>query len=184
LPARTSSSSDGVAVADARWRDSLGPWICAPLLAFAVLVVAIFAIPSADCEGTGDHRLDPAVLLGIGGAAALGCLAAAGYRVEMLRRGQGIPRAQVLGALAAVVVLVLLGVTGPERHEIEQFYRVYLAAAVATAIALILLLVAWIGGRRPDAVGLLLPAYLVGAALFVLPGVALLAAALKSGAIC
>jgi hypothetical protein len=146
--------------------------------------MAIFAIPSADCEGTGDNRLDPAILLGIGGVAALGCLAAAGYRIEMLRRGPGISKAQILGAFATIAVLVLLGLTGAERHGIDQYYRVWLVAAPATAVALVLLLFAWIWRKKPDAVGLLLPAYLVGAALFVLPGVTLLAAALKSGAIC
>jgi hypothetical protein len=166
--------------------DRLGTWIGLPLLALVLMGLLFAALPETACDESANDSVGAwgIFLLGIG--AAVGCLVAAVVRVIGLsRRPGGIPRWQIVTALAVVgVLLAVAGTVVSVEGEPSFYWQTWVAATPATVIALLVLLVAAALRRRANDVGLLLPAYLIGAGLFVIPSLALLGAIFKSDALC
>jgi hypothetical protein len=180
----------------ARWSRgdaSLGPWICLPLLAFFLVAVAATQVPASDCLGSGsgsgaDEGEPVAIMAVLAGLASLAALGAAVQRLVALRRA-GAFKAGRDWTIAAVVVLVPLLVAGASashrhNHLSEDLQGLLLVGPALTVLALLLLLIAWAARLRLDGVGVLLPVYLLGAALFAYPPLALLALVSNSGAFC
>jgi hypothetical protein len=165
----------------------LGIWIWLPVLALLVLFAVIASTPSADCDGSPDDlSAGEGITLVAAVVASLGALAAAAGRLAAMRRRAGIATLGNVGtAVAAVVVVVLLStLLDLGGSGVGYLWSIDFAGVLATAAALLALVVAWMLRRKPAEVGILLPLYLLGAALFVYPGFALLAIGLKSGAFC
>jgi hypothetical protein len=83
-----------------------------------------------------------------------------------------------------VAILAVAAASVSIEGEPSFYWQTWVAAVPATAIALLVLLGAAAFRRRANDVGLLLPAYLIGAGLFVIPSLALLGAIFKSDALC
>ncbi len=180
----------------ARWFGgdaSLGPWICLPLLAFFLVGIAATQVPAPDCLGAGtgtgsDDGEQVAIMVSLAGVASLLALGGAVQRLLALRRA-GAFSARRDGAIGAVVAIALLFATvvpASRRHGdlgagLEGLFLAGLALAI---LALLLLLVAWAARRRLDGVGVLLPAYLIGAGAFAYPLVAFLGLVSNSGVFC
>jgi hypothetical protein len=171
LPARTSSS------------ERLAVWIFAPVLAVVlVYLVAGAALPTADCDGISDEASGFAqgMALLVTAGASLGCLAAAGLHLARLRRA-GAGSASLGIAVSVLVVLLgaLLISTGGE--WILPFFA---AGLIATGISFLVLLATVASGRTIDEVGVTLPLYLTGTAIFVYPTVLFFFALGNSGLGC
>jgi hypothetical protein len=124
----------------------------------------------------------------LAGLASLAALAAAVQRLVALRRA-GAFKAGRDWTIAAVVVfapLLVAGASASRRHGhlSEDLQGLLLAGPALTVLALLLLLIAWAARLRLDGVGVLLPVYLIGAALFAYPFVTLLALVSNSGVFC
>jgi hypothetical protein len=195
LPARTSSSKPGTLL-PAKWFGggaSLGPWICLPLLAFFLVAAAAMQVPGSDCLGSGsgsdsDEGEAVAIVVGLAGLSSLVALAAAVQRLWALRRA-GAFSARRDWTIAGIVALVLIAIAGrsaarPNVHLSERVEGLLIAGPVLAILALVALLLAWAARRRLDDVGLLMPLYLIGAALFAYPFVMFLALVSNSGAFC
>ena len=123
------------------------------------------------------------MLIVVTSIASLSICIAAGVRLAALWR-QG-HRALSTGSLrvvlaAALLVAALLGFEVVEHWVGAVLYLGFLG----TGLCLLILLVAWIARRDPDGVGLLVPLYLLGTALFIYPGLAVFALAIESGGFC
>ena len=163
----------------------LGVWIWLPVLALLGLFVVIGATPGADCDGVADDLSDgEGLVIAVALMASLGAFAAAVNRVLALLRGPGVAPWQLIAVAVGVAVIAALGAVIDLGSGVDYLWPLAFVGVLATAAALLGLLVAWMLRRKPDDVGLLLPSYLVGAGLFVYPGFALLALAFKSGGFC
>jgi hypothetical protein len=168
-----------------RLGSGLGVWVWLPVLAFLLLFIVIAGTPGADCDGIADdHSGSEALTLTVAIAASLCALVAAWSRVAALRRGAGVAPWQIVAALVALGLIGLAGTLIDLGGNVDFIWGLGVVGVLATAAALLALVLAWMGRRGPDEVGLLLPAYLLGAAVFVYPGFGLLAIALKSGGLC
>ncbi|MDX6601970.1 MAG: hypothetical protein QOF13_1172 [Solirubrobacterales bacterium] len=165
--------------------DRLGIWIGLPLLALALLGLLFAALPETACDESADGSVGAWVIFLWGVGAAVGCLvAAAGLLVRLSRKPGGISRRQVVAAFVVVTILAGVGAVLSIPGEPSVYWHAWAVAAPATALALLVLVGAAALRRRVDDVGLLLPAYLIGAGLFVLPSLALIGALFKSDALC
>jgi hypothetical protein len=171
LPARTSSS------------ERLAAWIFIPaLVVVLVFIVAGAALPTADCDGISDEASGFAqgMALLVTAGASLGCLAAAGLHLARLRRA-GAASASI--GLAVSVLVVLLGAfliaTGGQWIE-----PIYVGSLIATGGCFLALLGTMVFGRTIDEVGVILPLYLTGMAIFVYPSVLFVFALGNSGLGC
>ena len=168
-----------------RERTKLGLWICLPLLAWVAVWIAALSMPASDCGGYGtDSRrrgsaADRPRRCGIacrgGGARCGGCVdlgranAFSAGRDLTIGGGRGRPSGP-RGRCSATA--------GPRSRSLP------VTGLLLTGLALLLLLVAWAAGVRVNQVGLLLPLYLLGAALFAYPLVGLLGLLVSSGIGC
>jgi hypothetical protein len=165
--------------------DRLGIWIGLPLLALVLMGLLFAALPETACDESAEGSVESWAILLFGMGAAVACLVAAVARVVGLRRGPvGIRPWQVIAALVVVVILAVAASLVSVESEPSFYWRAWVATVPATVIALLVLLVAAALRRRANDVGLLLPAYLIGAGLFVIPSLALLGAIFKSDALC
>jgi hypothetical protein len=164
--------------------ERLGPWIGLPLLGLLLTGLLFGLTPEAPCETPESIDAWAWTLFVWGIALSVVCLAGATVRVVRLARGKGISRRQSLLALVIVVVLAAIAAVVPIGAEPVVYWRVWAVAVPATGLALLALTVAALLRRRADDVGLLLPAYLAGAGLFVFPSLALFTAVIKSNAFC
>ncbi len=82
---------------------------------------------------------------------------------------------------SAVLALALAVLASAPRDRIEV---VPVVGLLLTGLALVVLLVAWAAGARLNRIGLLLPLYLFGVALFAYPLVGLLGLLASSGIGC
>jgi len=163
-----------------RERTKLGLWTCLPFLAWIVVWIAALSMPTPDCEGGGTASdAEAAVLIVAVAAASLGTAAAALWRLVGLGRAGAFSARRDLTLVGAVVatILVAIGLN-------PQFENVAVVALVLTGLAFVSLLVAWAAGLRLDQLGLLLPLYLLGAALFAYPLVGLIGLLASSGLGC
>jgi hypothetical protein len=161
----------------------LGFWICLPLLAWAAVWVAALSMPVSDCDGYGSDTGEQEIMLVVLVAAASLCTAGAAlWRLVDLGRASAfrVRRDLTIGG-GVMLALILAAVASGPRARIEI---IPVTGLLLTGLALLSLLVAWAAGVRADQVGLLLPLYLLGAALFAYPLVGLLALASSSGTFC
>jgi hypothetical protein len=161
----------------------LGLWICLPLLAWGAVWFAALSMPVSDCDGYGSDSGEQEVMLVVLVAAASLCTAGAAlWRLVGLSRANAFSARRDLTIGGSVVVaLVLAAVASAPRARIEI---IPVTGLLLTGLALLALLIAWAAGVRADQVGLLLPLYLLGAALLAYPLVGLLALAGSSGTFC
>lgn len=165
--------------------DRLGVWIGLPLLALALIGLLFAVLPETACDESAEGSAGSWSILLLGVGAAVACLVAALVRVLGLRgMPGGIPRRQVIATLVVVAILAVAAAFVSIEAEPSFYWQAWVAAVPATAIAFLLLLGAAVLRRRANDVGLLLPAYLIGAGLFVIPSLALLGAIVKSDALC
>jgi hypothetical protein len=156
-------------------------------LGLVAILLAISGLPGGDCEGTGGGGTDFAeiLLLAVTAIASVACLVAAVRRLLALSRaGQEALGGLGIAALGAGVAVILLAVLSDPDSGGSLFWWVFVLGMLATGVALLALVVAWIARRGADDVGLLVPLYLVGAAVFVYPGLTMLALLVNSGALC
>ena len=146
----------------------------------------IVELPAGDCDGyRNDAGLIGVALVVLTVASMLGCLAGAGYRIISLRSGPGISRGEILAVLGVIPVLAFFSLLANSwEADGELPFRIFLVGVCATAVTFLALVVASLAGRKPNDVHLLLPVYLFGAALFVFPGLGLLALFISSGIGC
>jgi hypothetical protein len=166
-----------------RLSEKLGLWICLPLLAWGLIWIAAFSMPASDCDGYGaDTGEDEVLLVVLVAAASLATAGAALWRLVDLSRASAFRAGRDLTIGGGVLVaFAFAAVAAAPRARIEILPAVGL---LLTGLALLALLVAWAARVRPNQVGLLLPLYLLGAALFAYPLVGLLGLASSSGAFC
>jgi hypothetical protein len=144
---------------------------------------AALSMPSADCDG---YRTDAgeqeAVLIALVAAASLAAAGAAVWRVVSLSNADAFSARRDLAIGGSVVAaLAVAAAASAPRARIEVLP---VTGLLLTGLALLLLLVAWAAGLRVNRVGLLLPAYLLGAAVFAYPLVGLLGLLSSSGIGC
>jgi peptidoglycan/LPS O-acetylase OafA/YrhL len=163
--------------------DRLGIWIALPLLALALMGFLFLALPEGACDESADGDAGAWVIFVWGAAVCAACLTGAIQRLLRLIRA-GVPRRQAVFALLTVGVLAALAAVLRIGDEAGLYWHAWVVAVPATGLALLALIVAALRRRRPDDVGLLLPAYLAGAGLFVFPSLALITALVKSDALC
>ncbi|MGH2975856.1 MAG: hypothetical protein ACRDLL_13455, partial [Solirubrobacterales bacterium] len=96
----------------------------------------------------------------------------------------GLPTGQLTVAAVALLVLILTAGPLPIAPHTALYWRLCLICIPVTGLLLLVLLGAALLRRSRADVGLLLPAYLLGAGVFVYPSVAVVTLALKSGALC
>jgi hypothetical protein len=164
-------------------RTKLGLWICLPLLAWAAVWAAALSMPASDCDGyAADTGEEEVVLIVLVAAASLATAAAALWRLVDLGRANAFSARRDLTIGGSVVVaLALAAVASATRDRVEV---VPVAGLLLTGLVLLPLLVAWAAGLRVNRVGLLLPVYLLGAALFAYPLVGVLGLLVSSGVGC
>ncbi len=161
-------------------RAKLGLWICLPLLAWVVVWIAALSMPASDCDGYGtDNGTGEVTLVVLVAAASLAAAVAALWRFVSLRRADAFSPPRDLTLVGTVVFAALAVVAVSPRVEVLA-----VAGLGLTGLALLSLLVAWAAGLRVDQLGLLLPLYLLGAALFAYPLVGLLGLLASSGIGC
>jgi hypothetical protein len=164
-------------------RTKLGLWICLPLLAWAAVWTAALSMPVSDCDGYGPaHGGEEALLVVLVAAASLASGAAALWRLVGLSNADAFSarRDLTIGGSVAVALVAATAVAA-SKARIELLPVVGL---LLTGLALLLLLAAWAAGLRVNRVGLLLPVYLLGAAVFAYPLVGLLGLLSSSGIGC
>lgn len=168
---------------------SLARWVCLPLLALGLVWMTISTLHGAGCSGTTvnvpDDSLQRAAVAVVAALASLGTAIAALERWATLRRLRGLvaPPAPAILALG-LLLLILAGLLGV--GPLEDLYGVVLLPGIfLTGFALVVLLLAWVSGRKVDDVGSLVPIYVLGVSLFWCPGSALFALAIDAhGFIC
>jgi hypothetical protein len=164
-------------------RTKLGLWICLPLLAWFVVWIAVLSMPSPDCGSSGtDAGGEEAMLIVLVAASSLAAAGAALWRLVDLGRANAFSAGRDLAIGGSVVVaLAFAAVASSPGARIEVLP---VAGLLLTGLALLALLMAWAAGVRVNRVGLLLPLYLLGAALFAYPLVGLIGLLASSGIGC
>jgi hypothetical protein len=161
-------------------RTKLGLWICLPLLAWVVVWIAALSMPSADCDGYGtDAGTEEAVLIVVVVVASLSTAGAALLRLVRLAQAGAFSLRRDAAIGAIVVAALVLAATFVVRAEV-----LLVVGLLLTGVALLALLVAWAAGLRANQVGLLLPLYLLGAAVIAYPLVGLIGLLSSSGIGC
>jgi hypothetical protein len=163
--------------------ERLGVWIGLPLLALVLMGILFMALPEGACDESADGEVGSWAIFFWGVGASVACLAGAIQRLVRLIRA-GVSRRQVVLALVTLVAMIVLAAAVQISGDPGPYWNAWVVAVPATGLALIALIVAALRRRRADDAGLLLPAYLAGAGLFVFPSLALLAALIKSDALC
>jgi hypothetical protein len=164
-------------------RTKLGLWICLPLLAWGAIWIAALSLPTSDCDGYGpDNGEEEALLIAVVAAASLAAAGAALWRLVSLSNADAFSarRDLTIGG-GAVATLALAALASSPRDRIEI---VPVTGLLLTGLAFVALLIAWAVGVRVNRVGLLLPLYLLGAALFAYPLVGLIGLLSSSGIGC
>ncbi len=163
-----------------RERTKLGLWILLPLIAWVVVWIVALSMPDADCDGTGtDAGAEEAALIALVAAASLATAAAALWRLVGLALADALSARRDLTLVGSFVASVLVAFALTARVEV-----IFVVGLILTGLALLSLLVAWLAKLRVDQLGLLLPLYLLGAALFAYPLVGLLGLLISSGIGC
>jgi hypothetical protein len=155
-------------------------WIVAPIFALALLLCIILMLPFSDCgESTEYKEAVPLIFVAL---AILGVVGAGGLRVTTMVRRRRFRMRDGLILVAASIVLAMSSVllASPNRGV---FGWLVPGILLLTGISLSGLIVAATAGRSVDAVGILLPIYLFGAA-FVYVILGWFVAAANNGAFC
>jgi hypothetical protein len=166
----------------------LAALVSGPIVVLVGLLLFSGQLPGVECgEGGGASSLELTAFYVLCGFATLACLIAATARLAALWRGRGEgPGARLRSRLAvalpplfiaAIVVLALAGVD-------SLVAAGFVAGAVATGVALAILVFAWAQGRSVEDVGVLVPVYLLGAGLVCYPALLVLVAVGQSGSGC
>jgi hypothetical protein len=137
-------------------------WIVAPLALLVLILAVAFQMPDNDCgEGSGGGTTE-AILAVLVFVSTLAVIGAALYRLGTmtLNRQYG-KRDAVVVAATALVVLATWAVRAGENSFVEA---VLIATFIITSLALLALTVAAATRRDVEAVGVLVPIYLFGAA--------------------
>jgi hypothetical protein len=144
---------------------------------------AALSMPSAGCDGyPTDAGNEEAVLIVLVAAASLAAAAGAVWRLVGLSNASAFSARRDLAIGGSVAVaLVVAAAASPPRARIEVLP---VTGLLLTGLALLLLLIAWVAGLHVNRVGLLLPVYLLGAAVFAYPLVGLLGLLSSSGIGC
>jgi hypothetical protein len=170
LPARISSS------------ERLWPWVGLPVLALVLIAIAVYPLPAGSCDGyEEDTGLAGIAVLVLTGVAVASCLAAASVRLVALKRA-GLSAAELGVLVGALPALALLTYLPPSSGE--YVLKAIALGCCATVVALLALVVNGLLGRHVGDVRVLLPLFLLGAALFVYPSLAMLGLAVSSGIGC
>jgi len=159
------------------------PWLVAPLVAFVLLLIVGFALPSSDCGGE-DVSGSPSevIFLGLAGLAIVGTVGTG--LLQLVEMG----RDDRFGARDALAVVVTLGVVGLIAVTVaggrgDAGESLATAGLIVAPVAVLLLVPPAFTGRDRQAVGALLPIYLFGAAWWYYV-VAALGLAISDGAFC
>jgi len=161
--------------------ERLPPWLAGSLLLLGVIALAVAAVPSVECgEGSRDEGAEILVLV-VTAISAIAAVAAALFRlVAMALAGQYGKRDGWVLSLA-LLVLAAAAIAGSVNHSAAGGLAV--GGVALTLIAFFALVLAAMRGMTVEAVGVLLPTYLFGAAwTYLLVGVIALIA--KSGIGC
>lgn len=161
---------------------ALGSWAVLPVLGLLGILVVISFLPGSDCDGYGDDGItaNEIVLIALAATASLGCVAATVRRLAALgRAGSDLP---ALIAVSVLGVAAILAIGALSSYGV--FWGSLVIGTAMTGLGLLVLLISWLMGRNADQAGVLVPLYLLGAALFVYPGFTVLALAVNSGAFC
>jgi hypothetical protein len=154
----------------------LPPWILVPLVLLLPIAVLALSLPEVDCGGEGtDDGAEGAVLVGVAAIAAIAAVAAGLLRLMtmVLQSEYGARDGWIL-----LASLIVVGVSGAAYGPAEGVGgSVAFGCLALTGFALLALVGAAVAGKRVEAVGILLPVYLFGAAYvyLALGAVALLA---------
>jgi hypothetical protein len=164
----------------------LAPWLLLPVGGLLVLLLAISRLPGSDCDGLEDPtNTAEVVLIALAALASLGCVGAASLRVvSLVRAGRGPTRLLGVAAAGFLATVILGALLADDFSGSDLFWALTFFGVAITGVLLAVLIVAWIGRRRPDEAGLLVPFYLLGVALFVYPFLTAFALAINSGAFC
>jgi hypothetical protein len=165
-----------------KWSDRLPLWILPPLLLLAAVVVAALSLPEVECGGEETEAgVDGAVLVALVVFSAVATVAAGLFRLVTmtLRRQYGSRDAWIL--LAALLVVAVTGVAYAPAQSFAA--GVAIGGLALTGLALLALVVAALARKRVEAVGILLPIYLFGAA-FAYLGAGALGLLVSSGIGC
>jgi len=165
--------------------DRLGIWIGLPLLALVLMGFLFIALPEGACDESAKGDVGAWVIFLWGAGVSVACLIGAIQRlVRLIRARDGISKRQVIFALVTLATLAILAATVRISGGPGIYWQASVAAVPAMALALLVLVVLSLRGRRADDAGLLLPAFLAGAGLFVFPSLAFILALIKSDALC
>jgi len=164
-----------------RLLDRLPPWLVGSLLLLGIIALAVAMLPSVECgEGSRDESAEVLVLAATAVAVIVAVGAGLFRLVAMALAGRYGKRDGWIFS-AALFVLAASAVAGSVNHN--ALGGLALGGVVLALIAFIALLLAAFRGLTADAVGVLLPTFLFGAAwIYLLVGVIALIA--KSGIGC
>ena len=167
---------------DAPLSDRLLPWIAVPLVLLAVVVALALSLPEVRCDGEeSEGGIDGAILVAVVALSAVAAVGAGLFRlVTMAFRNQlGWRDGWILLAALLVIAVAAVGYA-----PVESFGAgLAIGCLVVTALALLVLVAAAAARWDADAVGILLPIYLFGAA-YVYLGVGAIGLLVSSGIGC
>jgi hypothetical protein len=151
---------------DAKRSGWLPLWILAPLVLFVAILLIVVSLPEAECGENTEGGIEEGVLVGVVAFAAVAAVAAGLYRlVTMAIRDQFSSR-DGWTFLAALLVLAVTGVAYSPASGFGEGLAI--GGLVLPALALLALVAAAVARKGVDAVGVLLPIYLFGAAYLYL----------------
>jgi hypothetical protein len=170
----------------------LGVWVLGPVVGLAAVLAAAQPLPEQGCDHgySMTHVTSGIFFLAVAGLAAALAIGTGIWRFERLYADerpdeQEAPppsrRTVLTTLLAALAVLVALAAFGGSQVVATEVFFVAILGGLATFVAFLMVAGAALLRRRPDQVGMALPAYLVGSGLFVYPAVVDLFVSFSSG---
>jgi hypothetical protein len=156
-------------------------WILAPLVLLLLILVVALQMPDHECgEGAGGGTTET-ILIAVVLVSVLAAIAAGLYRLGMMAlHGRYGKRDAIVLAAAVLVVLATWAAGAGERSFLDA---ALIAGLVIAPLALLALMGAAAARRDVEAVGVLLPVYLFGAA-YVYLAAGLLGILVSSGVGC
>jgi hypothetical protein len=165
-----------------RERGELALWVGVPILAFVAIYTVGTGLPSPECgEGGGATTGEMRRFWILVAAASLAGVTAAAVRLAALGRRGLLSAWHLLGVLA---ILLVAGVVVLIWGWVALAGALIACGGVIAVACFVALTVAWVLGRSVDQVGVLLPVYLLSAAILCYPAIVILIVAAQSGLGC
>jgi hypothetical protein len=169
-------------VSRGRGRGELALWVGAPVLAFIAIYIVATGLPSPECgEGGGATTGEMTRFWILVGVASLAGAIAAVVRLSVLGSRGLLSSRHLLGALA---ILLAAGVVVLVWGWVALAGALVACGGVIALASFFALVVAWLTGRSVDQVGVLLPVYLLSAAILCYPAIVILVVVAQSGLAC